>query len=85
MSRNSFQLKKLEKREKFFLKILTSSGTRRGTPFLGLPSRISKNPSAIQRKIPKEGTMQNFSQFGPVGLSGEGLGMKKGHSIFYYE
>ena len=29
--------------------------------------------------------MQNFSQFGPVVLSGEGLGMKKGHSIFYYE
>ena len=29
--------------------------------------------------------MQNLSQFGPVVHSGEGLGMKKGHSIFYYE
>ena len=29
--------------------------------------------------------MQNLSQFGPVVHSGEGLGMKRGHSIFYYE
>ena len=29
--------------------------------------------------------MPNFSQFGPVVSSGEGLGTKKGHSIFYYE
>ena len=29
--------------------------------------------------------MPNFSQFGPVVSSDDGLGTKKGHSIFYYE
>ena len=43
----------------------------------GLSSRISKNPSAVQRGIPKEGTMQNSIQFG----RGTGDGKVTGHFL----